>query len=179
MHRHPAAAPLPQVNDIDALSDWRVSPRQVALALDAAFAEMTFCHGWLHADPHCGNVMVRGGVVVFELGCAGLFCWVAAGCCRSLVANASSWCTPPVLFMLACAGFFIFQGCCSRLMVRAAWLRGLQSVLGACAVLMLAIRCLRLRFVAAVSRFLLPVGRQPLAVTSLVHLRPSSAWKGH
>lgn len=49
----------PQVNDAPALRLLRVSPRAVGLELEAAFAEMTFLHGYIHADPHPGNIMVR------------------------------------------------------------------------------------------------------------------------
>lgn len=48
-----------KVNDARALRALRVSPHAVALSLEAAFAEMTFVHGFAHADPHPGNIMVR------------------------------------------------------------------------------------------------------------------------
>ncbi|GBF99298.1 hypothetical protein Rsub_12079 [Raphidocelis subcapitata] len=46
-----------KVNDARALRRARISPRAVGVRLERAFAEMTFVHGYLHADPHPGNIM--------------------------------------------------------------------------------------------------------------------------
>lgn len=54
-----------------------MSPRQVALALDRAFAEMTFVHGWVHADPHPGNIMIR------RAGRRGFLAWLFGGSWQS------------------------------------------------------------------------------------------------
>ena len=35
------------------------SPHQVGMALVKLFAEMTLIHGYIHGDPHPGNLMVR------------------------------------------------------------------------------------------------------------------------
>lgn len=48
-----------QVSDTPALRGARISPRAVGRAVDEAFAEMTFLHGYIHSDPHPGNIMVR------------------------------------------------------------------------------------------------------------------------
>ena len=48
-----------KVNDTRALRAQRISTHAVGVTLEAAFAEMTFVHGYLHADPHPGNIMVR------------------------------------------------------------------------------------------------------------------------
>jgi len=48
-----------KVNDVDSLERQLVNPRAVGLALVRLFAEMTFVHGYVHGDPHSGNVMVR------------------------------------------------------------------------------------------------------------------------
>lgn len=50
---------LSQVNDTQALRAAKINPREVGRVVDDAFAEMTFIHGFIHADPHPGNVMVR------------------------------------------------------------------------------------------------------------------------
>ena len=36
-----------------------LTPSQVARSLAEAFAEMIFCHGHVHADPHPGNILVN------------------------------------------------------------------------------------------------------------------------
>jgi aarF domain-containing kinase len=48
-----------QVNDSAALRSARISPHAVGRMMDEAFAEMTFIHGYIHSDPHPGNIMVR------------------------------------------------------------------------------------------------------------------------
>lgn len=48
-----------KVNDDNALRKSKISPRAVGLEVDKAFAEMTFIHGFIHADPHPGNMIVR------------------------------------------------------------------------------------------------------------------------
>ncbi|KIY92408.1 putative aarF domain-containing protein kinase 5 [Monoraphidium neglectum] len=48
-----------KVNDVRALRRARISAHAVGVKVEAAFAEMTFVHGYLHADPHPGNIMVR------------------------------------------------------------------------------------------------------------------------
>jgi aarF domain-containing kinase len=48
-----------QVNDSAALRAARISPHAVGRMMDEAFAEMTFIHGYIHSDPHPGNIMVR------------------------------------------------------------------------------------------------------------------------
>ena len=47
------------MTDKDALRRQRINPRAVGLTLVRLFAEMTLIHGYVHADPHPGNVMVR------------------------------------------------------------------------------------------------------------------------
>jgi predicted unusual protein kinase regulating ubiquinone biosynthesis (AarF/ABC1/UbiB family) len=48
-----------KVSDAEALRRARVSPRAVARRVEAAFSEMVFSLGWVHADPHPGNIIVR------------------------------------------------------------------------------------------------------------------------
>ncbi|XP_072991339.1 uncharacterized protein [Typha latifolia] len=47
-----------KVDDLDFLRDAGISPAKVAKALMEMFAEMIFVHGFLHGDPHPGNILV-------------------------------------------------------------------------------------------------------------------------
>ncbi|WIA14941.1 hypothetical protein OEZ85_001652 [Tetradesmus obliquus] len=62
-----------KVNDSAALRAARISPHAVGRAMDEAFAEMTFVHGYIHSDPHPGNIMVR------PTGRRGLLSWLLRG----------------------------------------------------------------------------------------------------
>jgi len=44
------------VDNLEYLSEHKISPRQVSTALASIFDEMTFISGHLHCDPHLGNV---------------------------------------------------------------------------------------------------------------------------
>lgn len=48
-----------KVTDKDCLKDHGINPRSVALSLVDAFSEMTLVHGFVHGDPHPGNVIVK------------------------------------------------------------------------------------------------------------------------
>ena len=48
-----------RVDDQKALHQLSIRPKDVAVLLLDAFAEMTYVHGYVHADPHPGNVLVR------------------------------------------------------------------------------------------------------------------------
>ena len=47
------------VTDIEYLQHHAIDRDQVARAVTQVFAEMIFCHGFVHADPHGGNLFVR------------------------------------------------------------------------------------------------------------------------
>ncbi len=49
------------INDVEGIKRLvpRDSLRSVASAVLDVFSAMTFEHGWLHADPHPGNILVR------------------------------------------------------------------------------------------------------------------------
>lgn len=49
----------PKISQIDAIKDLGLDPPQVARALCEVFSEMVFCHGFVHCDPHAGNIFVR------------------------------------------------------------------------------------------------------------------------
>lgn len=48
-----------KVDDISSLEKAGVDPKQVASLLVDIFAEMIFCHGYVHGDPHPGNILVH------------------------------------------------------------------------------------------------------------------------
>lgn len=48
-----------RVDDQQAMQRLSLRPKDVAVLLLDAFAEMTYVHGFVHADPHPGNVLVR------------------------------------------------------------------------------------------------------------------------
>ena len=48
-----------RVNDQSALLQASMRPQDVAVLLLDAFAEMTYVHGFVHGDPHPGNILVR------------------------------------------------------------------------------------------------------------------------
>ncbi|XP_010276254.1 PREDICTED: uncharacterized aarF domain-containing protein kinase 1 isoform X2 [Nelumbo nucifera] len=47
-----------KVNDMESLNEIGINPKKVAKALVEVFAEMIFVHGFLHEDPHPGNILV-------------------------------------------------------------------------------------------------------------------------
>ncbi|GLE09908.1 hypothetical protein PINS_up021847 [Pythium insidiosum] len=49
----------PKISDVAAIEAQGLDPREVARVLCEAFGEMVFCHGFVHCDPHPGNIFVR------------------------------------------------------------------------------------------------------------------------
>ncbi|KAM7523900.1 hypothetical protein LguiA_013802 [Lonicera macranthoides] len=47
-----------QVDDLEYMKEMKINPTKVAKALAEVFAEMIFVHGFLHGDPHPGNILV-------------------------------------------------------------------------------------------------------------------------
>ncbi|KAJ9702995.1 hypothetical protein PVL29_004661 [Vitis rotundifolia] len=47
-----------KVDDLEFMKKSGINPRKVAKALVEVFAEMIFIHGFLHGDPHPGNILV-------------------------------------------------------------------------------------------------------------------------
>ncbi|KAK1287028.1 putative ABC1 protein [Acorus calamus] len=47
-----------KVDDVEYLKEIGINPAKVAKALVELFAEMIFVHGFLHGDPHPGNILV-------------------------------------------------------------------------------------------------------------------------
>lgn len=50
-----------KVDDLKFLKECGIDPGKVAKALVEVFAEMIFVHGFLHGDPHPGNIIVSPG----------------------------------------------------------------------------------------------------------------------
>ncbi|CAH2065640.1 unnamed protein product [Thlaspi arvense] len=50
-----------QVDDVESLKSTNLSPTKVAKVLVEVFAEMIFVHGFIHGDPHPGNILVSPG----------------------------------------------------------------------------------------------------------------------
>ncbi|KAH7461464.1 Secreted RxLR effector protein 27 [Phytophthora ramorum] len=49
----------PKISQIDAINQLGLDPPAVARALCEVFSEMAFCLGFVHCDPHAGNIFVR------------------------------------------------------------------------------------------------------------------------
>ncbi|GAV58436.1 ABC1 domain-containing protein [Cephalotus follicularis] len=47
-----------KVDDVEFFKEMKISPIKVAKALVEVFAEMIFIHGFVHGDPHPGNILV-------------------------------------------------------------------------------------------------------------------------
>ncbi len=48
-----------RANDQESMQQASIRPKDVAVLLLDVFAEMTYVHGFVHADPHPGNILVR------------------------------------------------------------------------------------------------------------------------
>ena len=48
-----------RANDQESMQQVSIRPKDVAVLLLDVFAEMTYVHGFVHADPHPGNILVR------------------------------------------------------------------------------------------------------------------------
>jgi aarF domain-containing kinase len=56
-----------KISDIPALQEQGIDPNQVALIMTEAYCEQILVHGYFHADPHPGNLLVLPGPVVVFL----------------------------------------------------------------------------------------------------------------
>jgi hypothetical protein len=56
------AVSLPlQITDMTTLKGMGIDTLALADCVSGVFGEMTFCHGFVHCDPHPGNLLVRQG----------------------------------------------------------------------------------------------------------------------
>ena len=49
----------PKISQVDAIRALGLAPSRVARTLCDVFGEMVCCHGFVHCDPHPGNIFVR------------------------------------------------------------------------------------------------------------------------
>lgn len=65
-------SPGVRVTDVDGLRAAGVQPQEMADRLIAVFSEMVLQHGFFHADPHPGNLLVRddGCLILLDFGLA-------------------------------------------------------------------------------------------------------------
>ncbi|CEG40828.1 atypical abc1 protein kinase [Plasmopara halstedii] len=49
----------PKISQIESIKALNLDPIEVARVLCEVFSEMVFCHGFVHCDPHAGNIFVR------------------------------------------------------------------------------------------------------------------------
>ena len=48
-----------KLTDVEELKRHNINPHAVGRAFVKLFAELIFVHGYVHGDPHPGNVMIR------------------------------------------------------------------------------------------------------------------------
>jgi aarF domain-containing kinase len=48
-----------QINDLGYLQKEKISPREVTQKVGTLYSEMIFSHGFVHCDPHPGNLLVN------------------------------------------------------------------------------------------------------------------------
>jgi len=48
-----------KITDVDALREWEIDPKQVAQLLVESYCTQILSHGFFHADPHPGNLIVQ------------------------------------------------------------------------------------------------------------------------
>lgn len=48
-----------QVNDLDFISRNKIRPSEVTSKLGEMYAHMIFKHGFVHSDPHPGNILLQ------------------------------------------------------------------------------------------------------------------------
>ncbi|KAI9487186.1 MAG: ABC1 family-domain-containing protein [Benjaminiella poitrasii] len=48
-----------RIDDLDYMKKYNINPKEVSAELTRVFSEMIFLHGFVHCDPHPGNVFIR------------------------------------------------------------------------------------------------------------------------
>lgn len=48
-----------QINDLKYMQKHQIDPNEVSNKLGLLYSQMIFTHGFVHADPHPGNILVR------------------------------------------------------------------------------------------------------------------------
>jgi predicted unusual protein kinase regulating ubiquinone biosynthesis (AarF/ABC1/UbiB family) len=59
-----------KISDVEQLKTWGINGKELANRLTHAYCEMVFEHGFYHADPHPGNILVQqdGKIVLLDFG---------------------------------------------------------------------------------------------------------------
>ena len=59
-----------KISQVDQLDDWEIDRLEIGNRLVKAYCEMVFVHGFYHADPHPGNVLIQenGTIVLLDFG---------------------------------------------------------------------------------------------------------------
>lgn len=50
-----------QINDLNTIKKNKINPYEVSNKLSDMYSKMIFIHGFVHSDPHPGNILVRKG----------------------------------------------------------------------------------------------------------------------
>ena len=99
-----------KITDKVELRRQNINPRAVGLALVKLFAEMTLIHGYVHGDPHPGNLMVRPkgetGKMMRMYGGIGGVCGGIGGVCGEVGQMLSRSSPGGVSFSPMCGGLF-------------------------------------------------------------------------
>lgn len=48
-----------QVNDLNYIKEHKIDPHEVSDKLGKLYSRMIFIHGFVHSDPHPGNILVK------------------------------------------------------------------------------------------------------------------------
>lgn len=48
-----------QVNDLKYIQENNIDPREVCDKIGKLYSKMIFLHGFVHSDPHPGNILVK------------------------------------------------------------------------------------------------------------------------
>lgn len=48
-----------QINDLEYIKEHKINPKEVCDKLGRLYSRMIFIHGFVHSDPHPGNILVK------------------------------------------------------------------------------------------------------------------------
>lgn len=51
-----------QINDLEYMKTHKIDPFEVSDKLGQLYSEMIFTHGFVHSDPHPGNILIKKNV---------------------------------------------------------------------------------------------------------------------
>lgn len=47
-----------QINDLDYINEHKINPYEITDKLGKLYSQMIFKHGFVHSDPHPGNILI-------------------------------------------------------------------------------------------------------------------------